>query len=329
VIRSDRLPARRALLLALVALGLAPGTWLRTTIPVQRSTQLVITPVAVQEPRDWPAGLTVEGAWKLASPDLQFGGYSAMLHLRDGRVLAFSDRGDSLAFTLPGHGKPAARFAKVAFDREFKGSHKDVESATLDRSSGRFWLAYEHSHAIARFLAGPGSPPRMRRREVMRNWPANSGAEAMVRLADGRFLILGERSRTGLLFSGDPVAGAKVRRFGVDYPAGYRPTDAAELPDGRVLVLLRKVDIAWPPFRSLIMIADPAQIGSSDARWRPERLLQLDGPLPRENYEALAVRPAGDWVDLWLVSDDNQSVVQRTLLVKLRWRQPAGGRAAE
>jgi hypothetical protein len=309
------------MLLALLVLGLSPGTWLRTTIPVQRSTQLTITPVTVERPRDWPAGFTIEGAWELDSPDLMFGGNSALLHLGEGRAIAFSDRGDSLAFTLPGHGKPAHRFAEVAFDRDLDGSHTDVEAATLDRASGTFWLAYEHSHAIGRFRRGPQSPPQMRRPAPMRDWPDNSGAEAMVRLEDGRFLLLRESNGIGLLFAGDPVERGPVESFAVDYPAGFRPTDAAQLPDGRVLMLLRRVGKAWPPFRSRLAIADPARIGR-EQRWRVRSLLALDGPLPHENYEAMAIEPDGDSLIVWLMSDDNLAVIQRTLLIKLRW-QPA------
>ena len=306
------------ILAALLALGLSPGTWLRTTIPEERSPELAITPIALESPRDWPAGFTIEGAWKLDSPDLMFGGYSALLHLGGGRAIAFSDRGDSLTFTLPGHGPPTHRLAEVAFDRAFKGSHTDVEAATLDRASDTFWLAYEHSHAIGRFRQDPQSRPEMNRPAPMRDWPANTGAEAMVRLANGRFLLLGESNRVGLLFASDPLERGGIVSFAVDYPADFRPTDAAQLPDGRVLILLRRVGRAWPPFRSRLAIADPALIGR-ERPWRVRSLLALDGPLPHENYEALAIEPDGDSLIVWIMSDDNLAVIQRTLLIKLRW----------
>jgi len=40
--------------------------------------------------------------------------------------------------------------------------------------------------------------------------------------------------------------------------------------------------------------------------------------IPRENYEGLALRPRGDGrVDVWVMSDDNFSIIQRSLLAKL------------
>ncbi len=44
----------------------------------------------------------------------------------------------------------------------------------------------------------------------------NSGIEAMVRLADGRFVVLPENNRTGLIFAADPVDGGK--------PASFQPS---------------------------------------------------------------------------------------------------------
>ena len=53
--------------------------------------------------------------------------------------------------------------------------------------------------------------------------------------------------------------------------------------------------------------------------------LDLATVVPRENYEGLALRERADGaVDVWLISDDNMSVMQRTLLAKLRFDPSAG-----
>ena len=312
----------RAALLAGLVLGLAPGTWLRTEISSARSTQIQIIPIAYEPSRNWPAGLTIEGAWQLESPDIMFGGYSAMIIGDEGRAIAFSDRGDSLTFTLPGYGHFAPVMGEVAFDDAVRARHRDIEAATRDRASGTFWLAYEQSNTIGRFRHGPLSIPQIVRPKPMRNWSSNSGPESLVRLADGRFMVLAERNRTGLLFARDPIEPGKVEGFKASYPAEFRPTDAVQLPDGQILVLLRKVGVALPPFRSRLMIADLPQ-ANADSRWEPHLFAQLDGPLPHENYEAMAVQRESDTVIIWLMSDDNLSAFQTTLLIKVRWRPPA------
>ena len=48
------------------------------------------------------------------------------------------------------------------------------------------------------------------------------------------------------------------------------------------------------------------------------RLTRLEAPLPVDNFEGLAITPAaGGKVHVWLISDDNQAVTQRTLLWRL------------
>ena len=88
----------------------------------------------------------------------------------------------------------------------------------------------------------------------MRNWPANEGSEAMVRLRNGRFIVLAEGKpgstppiSTGLLFAGDPVDEAEAETFLFPRQSRYRPTDMALLPDGRCeqgpLVELLRADL--------------------------------------------------------------------------------------
>ena len=315
--RRGRLAA--ALLLALLA---APGTWLRTPLVTGPEATIRFNPVPFQPPHGWPEGLAVEGAWKIAGTHPFFGGYSALLLERNGRARAFSDLGEQLAFALPGHGQEATRMRPVPPHPAQARARQDIEAATADPATGDIWLAYEQDHAIRRLGEG-GTGDRLARPDPMRGWSANSGAEALVRLTGGRFIALGERSGTGVLFAGDPVEGAAARTFQVRYPPGHRPVDAARLPGGRVLVLTRKAVPAWPPFASLLLIGDAKDIAPGKT-WRPRVLARLNGPLPRENYEALAVAREGEGAVIWLLSDDNFASFQRTLLVKLRWREPDG-----
>jgi len=101
------------------------------------------------------------------------------------------------------------------------------------------------------------------------------------------------------------------------------------LPDGRVVILLRIVDPLSPPFfEAMLVVADPADIAAG-REWRWSKLADLEGSVPRDNYEGLAIVPDPSGVTLWLISDDNYAHFQRTLLLQLHWRVPPRGAAAK
>jgi len=76
-----------------------------------------------------------------------------------------------------------------------------------------------------------------------------------------------------------------------------------------------------PFFRSKLLIADPRDIAPGRP-WPWRELATFHGPVPRDNYEGLAIVPDSTGVTLWLISDDNQAPYQRTLLLKLHWQGP-------
>lgn len=323
--RWSRERRRRLLAAALLCLLVAPGTWWRAAEPVPDGRDiLTLRPLAALRPAGWPAPLRLRGIWHLDSPNTRFGGYSALVALPGGRLAAYSDRGTALVFTEPGRGPAAPRFRDFPLKDPVRW-FRDIEAATRDPETGRQWIAIETINLVARLDANGrpedhGYPPQMQ------DWPYNRGAEAMLRLPDGRFVVLGESTANlgstagpGLLYPGDPLAGDAALRFRFVPPRGYRPTDMASLPDGRVLILLRSLDLAVPPFAALLVVADPARIRAGEA-WPWARLARISPPLPRDNYEGLAARPAADGgTEIWIISDDNNAGIQRTLLLGLWW----------
>lgn len=310
--------ARRRRLLAALAVALlcAPGTWLRTplstTPPRDIAIRLVQGPGPTDSP-DWEVG----GVWQYSADHLLFGGYSALLTLSDNTLRAFSDRASRFTITEPDQPRPNPKRAisLQLVDKADANDLWDIESATRDPATGNYWLGYEGRHTIHRFTRASAVLGKRDLTGVV-DWGVNSGAEAMVRLGDGRFLVLPEGERQGLIFPFDPVEGARPARFTFRNPApGFAATGVAQLPDGRLLLLMRDVVWAYPVFTSLLAIGPAPQAGGVFA---PTRILQLDPTIPRENYEGLALRPRDDGrVDVWLISDDNLSAMQRTLLVKL------------
>lgn len=316
----------RLLPLALLALLVAPGTWWRDQpLPPGEQAVLSVTSLELDQPRHWPAGLTLAGAWHIASRHEGFGGYSALLVLPGDRLLAFSDRQDFLEFPVPDTAAGPVRIGPVPQDPAGRYKPADFESATRDPLTGRRWLGVEGANAIRR-LDAQGRPDGFVSPPLMQRWPSNRGPEAMARLPDGRFVVLAEgspgskpRNSEGVLFAGDPVDGAQATRFRFPRQGRYRPTDMAALPDGRVLILQRQITPGLPPFGALLAIADPATI-RPDRPWHWQVLAPLSPPMPRENYEGLAVTPApGGGHHIWIISDDNQAGFQRTLLLKLHW----------
>lgn len=301
----------------------APGTWLRSEVSPDPPDEIGVTQIAGPSATS-AAQWELAGIWHYRGEGLSFGGFSALLALKGDRLRAFSDRGYRLTVTEPDVAMPASEGAPLGVRMQavavgWRNDLWDIEAATRDSRTGAYWLGYEHRHAIHRFtITSEADGVRSLYGEV--DWPDNSGIEAMVRLDDGRFVVLPEGQRRGLLFAGDPVDGSAAEAFDIISPAdGYVITGAKQLPDGRLLVLMRRLvwpsRQAWPPFASLLAIGDVPEAGGVFA---PQITLPLKGVLPPDNYEGLALRERADGrVDVWIISDDNLSVFQRTLLAKL------------
>lgn len=323
---------RRLTLLLIVALGLAPGTWARVPPPPESTdNRQILTVVPLRVPPVNLGEFRLAGAWSLASPNHHFGSYSALVSLPGGTLFAVSDHGRMLWFTPPGRSGRLVRFDYFA---QSEWAVADVEGLTRDPVGGGMWGTFEQTNRIVRYDArfrrnGHARPPEMR------NWPDNAGPEAIVRLRGGRFIVLAEGSPRwfagdlpALLFAADPVAGSAPMRFRFEPPDGFRPVDMAQMPDGRVLILLRKVVWRLPPrFEGKLVLADPKDIRQGQP-WCGRVVANLAEPLPMDNYEGLAVEPNGDGgATVWLISDDNNASFQRTLLLKLEWR-PLGSATA-
>lgn len=308
----------------MLALALAPGTWLRSPKPpVNREQALALTPLVPGADQLGP--FRVAGLWQLTSRNTLFGSYSALVEAVSGRLLAFSDRGDFLEFAPPGAAPGAMRIGAVPGNRGRYKAHRDVEAASRDSATGQIFLALEGSNVVARH-APDLALEALRAVPEMRDWGGNTGPEAMVRLSDGRFIVLCEcrtgwlasGAHPGLLFARDPTETQAAVRFTFAGPDGYRPTDMALLPDGRVLVLARR--LVWPMparFQAKLLLADPDAIVPGGT-WRAVELADLSAPLPVDNFEALTISAgANGALSAWLLSDDNQAISQRSLLWKL------------
>jgi hypothetical protein len=271
--------------------------------------------------------LTFLGGLSLSSSDGAFGGFSSM-SVNGDRFTLLSDGGNIVRFTLDRQFRVSAPdFADLPAGPGlgWTKSDRDSESMAVDPASGAVWVGFERANEIWRYGPGLTAPAAHIAPPAMAGWAENGGAESLVRLRDGRFLVIAETdrrrhsggARNALMFSGDPVAGTGTGfRFGYLPPDGFDPSDAVELPDGRVLVLNRRIALPFTWSAKLTLI-DPKAM-KPGAILRGQEIATLGPPLNVDNFEGLAVTKEGDATILWMVSDDNQLILQRTLLMKFR-----------
>jgi hypothetical protein len=327
---------RRLAAIALLIAALTPLLWVRESVRERTGpVRLHFTQVESKTAESLDLGpFRLDRAWTIEDRGGKFGSYSGLVALGGGRLLAVTDGGLSLEFSAPDAIAPGRSIGgTVVYPRADK-YHQDAEAATRDPQTGRVWIAFEFSNIVARFEHRGGKLLKSRavHPPAMSTWGNNSGPESLARLPDGRFLTIREgfvslfdrRRHAAVLFANDPVADpVKAMPFTFVGPSGYSPTDATALPDGRVLVLMRRVVWPMPPiFGGAIAIGDPRTI-RENREWPVRVLATWRGRLPVDNFEGLAIEPPapgdeGKPLTVWVISDDNRATLQRSVLWKLR-----------
>ncbi|WP_293874895.1 MULTISPECIES: esterase-like activity of phytase family protein [unclassified Sphingomonas] len=303
--------------------------------------QLVATRVDLDpaDPRHVRLGaLTYLGGVRLRSVDPAFGGYSALAVVPqpDGnRFTMLSDGGNVVSFTMGADWAPRRiRFRNLPAGpgTGWEKRDRDSESMAVDPATGRIWVGFERYNAIWRYAPGFARAEAQRQPAGMASWPANGGPESMARLPDGRFVVIGEerhvptrrwrgseaerlQSREALIFPGDPIATRSLPFAYLPAPR-FDPADVTALPDGDLLVLDRAFRLPYRFSNRLSLI--PAAAIRPGAQLRGTWLATLDAPLIHDNFEGLATTQEEGTTIVWMVSDDNQSLLQRTLLLKFR-----------
>ncbi|MEP5937733.1 MAG: esterase-like activity of phytase family protein [Erythrobacter sp.] len=323
---------RRLIALTIVALGLAPGTWVRTE-QVSHKTPFTFAATPIQTEHWSSRGFTLKRAWRLDSAHPDFGGFSALLHFGDGQFLAGSDNGYLFRFRLGENGPADGVLNRIGPSSARSKTVVDLESLMLDPQSGQFWAGFEGSNTIVRYAADDSEEARANPAE-MAHWSANSGSEVMARLDDGRTIVIAEQQsgmagggHEALLFPGDPTLGQAPAQFVFSSDASHRPTGMVITPDGRALMVLRRFDpFDGYSFSIVLAVADPANI-RAESDWPVQEWMPLDASLPLDNFEGVAlgdVQADGHTCRVWMVSDDNFSAFQDTLLVEFEWDHCGG-----
>jgi hypothetical protein len=264
-------------------------------------------------------GLTFLEGWVLRGNDPRFGGISAM-HIEGEEVSALTDGARLYFLRLPeraGTTRMTSKWLEGA-----PGTKKELrDSEAMAVHGEQAWISYERLNAVRRYARPGWKATAEARPALMRSWPLNAGAEAMLRLPDGRFLIFceGRRNEAGVtpavLFHGDPaLPNVRAEHIGYRAPEGFRITDAAALPDGRLIFLNRR--ISWlDGIQVKVTIAAAPELRAG-AVIKGRELAHFGPEVTTDNYEALSITREGGRTILWIASDDNYMSFQRTLLMK-------------
>ncbi|MBS4046110.1 MAG: esterase-like activity of phytase family protein [Alphaproteobacteria bacterium] len=324
----------------LILLGFVGLAWLLTGAVVRaepltvRTAVLELNPTAPPEQRgDMRVGrLDYLGGLILAADQGGFGGYSGIAVDADGAGLwAISDTGHwlRLDFRRSEAGLPTdIAAAEILPLRDANGAEitrkvlNDAEGLRY-LADGRWLVSFERAHRLWVYdRPGGVATATVLVPASVAQQPNNGGIEAMAAFANGDLLLFSEEMQA--LNGGDGNA-AWLWRDGnwrdLVWPArdDFKPTDALALENGDVIVLERFFKPVIGPKARLQRI--PAAAIGSDTMLKAEMLAEWAAPYSVDNMEALDMRRMPDG-SLWLyvMSDDNQNILQRTLLMVFRYQ---------
>src|SRR3546814_8014251 len=144
----------------------------------------------------------------------------------------------------------------------------------------------------------------------IRDWSSDvcsSALESLVRRPAGGFFVISEtahwpksRNRIAIRFDGDPVAAPRRGfRFGLVVPAGFSPSDTTLLPDGRLLVLLRRFELPYT-FTIKLLLVDSRRIAPG-AMVDGTEIATFAPPYIHDNFEAVATTREGGDTNVWQI----------------------------
>ena len=319
-------PSVQGLLIAGLALLVAAcaDTTSPTASPVQAGPWVTVTatPVAADPSRpdrtDFGRFRYAGGLVLTASDSSRLHGLSDLRALGDGRILVVSDEGDlfEARLRLDATGRLAGldrtRITPLAGPSGGPLGGKleaDAEGLALLRNGDRL-VSLEQRHRTLLYPAD-GRPPRQVNSPDA-PFPGNAGMEALAadpaRGADA-WLVGGEES--GELWT--CTLRTPCRSLGVlPKPFEFGLVAVTPLPGGGLAYMIR----AWDPLRgSRIALILRKADGTEIDRLEPARPLLVD------NFEGVDVLPGKDGaLRFLLVSDDNFSTEQRTLLLAFDWK---------
>jgi hypothetical protein len=292
-------------------------------------------PITAFEPRNPErtsfGALAFRGGLELTSSDPHFGGISSIRVEADGaRFLAVTDKGYWLRGRIAYQGARPVGIADAEMAPVLSHDGKPLDARgwydteAMARDGGTVWLGIERVNRIVRLNVGrDGLAARAQPVPIssgITSLPHNKGLECLEVVPPGQpharaLIAISERGLDeagnikGFLHAGSGWSEFAVKRIG-----DFDVTDCAVTPRGDLLVLER----SFSRFRGVAMRIRRMALASVQpgATIDGPVLIEADMGYQIDNMEGLSVHRDGGALVLTLISDDNFSMMQRTLLLQ-------------
>ena len=324
-------------LLSVGALGIAEAQYAAEAPRAIAVAAAPITSFDIRDPSRTQFGaLEFRGGLELTSSDKDFGGLSALRVAADGEhFVSLSDKGRWFRGRMLYRDGRLDRIAEAETapmldsDGKSLATHGRFDTESLAQDGGMFYVGVERVNEIMRFDYGKDG---LLARDVpvavppgVKTLPHNKGLEALAFVPRGQssqsplggtLIAISER---GLDHAGNIlgflIGGSLPGQFAVTRLNNFDISDAELLPDGDLLLLERRFSystgIAMRIRRVRQSDIRPGALVDGRVLVRADMGYQID------NMEGLAVhRNAQGEIILTMVSDDNFSIVQRTILLQ-------------
>jgi hypothetical protein len=270
------------------------------------------------------------GGLELWSHSSKFGGMSAIRMLDDDRFIGVMDTGFWYFGTLErdksGKLSGVSDYSVGPIVGSGGGKH-DADAEGMVVVGDRAYVSFERDHRIEAFdldsIPRKAATGKVRQPIPMNEFRDNAGMEALTRAPQngplkGSLVALTEKSldKKGDMFAA-VLSGPRKGVFFVHRWGRYDITDADFLPDGDLLILERRFNLADGVGMRIRRIAvDDIRPG---ATVDGEVIIEANLTNQIDNMEGLDVFAGPDGgTRIMLVSDDNRSILQRTLMLEFR-----------
>lgn len=253
---------------------------------------------------------------QLSADDERFGGISALSVFEGEWILGVTDQGNLLRFDHT-FSKVDIQPLLTAQGRRFSDSEQaDAESLAV-LPDGKIFISFERFHRVERYTSdGQLLPSSVKAFPDISFLPNNNGIEAMESLSDGRLVLIAEEDPDdGLVPLWIQKKDNGWQRSDLTAFDGFKPTGLARVPGSDKMILLERF---FSPISGLdIRLSEFDPISGE----RGHRLAGFPEEFPLDNFEGIFVeKDEEDKTVITLIADDNFNKFQRTLLMKILYK---------
>ncbi|MEE2761321.1 MAG: esterase-like activity of phytase family protein [Pseudomonadota bacterium] len=324
----------RALAVILAVLVYFPG--FGATRPINITARPV--PLHTEDTTHTRVGsLVYLGGLRLESDARDFGGFSGLHISADGdRLTAISDFGRRLEARLFYSGESLVGIADASLtllsgpDGKTITGKGEGDAEGIARLGGSLLVSFERQHRILSYGPSANFPHIVPPPPGLERAPENGGIEALAALPGGRLLVILEAAIAGASETRSNLSLAWIREGGrwtqlfYARTGQFSPSASAVVPAGKgvgdVLVVERHWSMMAGTTVRIWRIAARQIAGASvGTHLSPKQIARLAAPMTVDNFEGISVRRGrGGAVLVYIISDDNFSPLQQTLLMLFR-----------